>query len=156
MSFSNATPVGPPLALLLILIVLALGTFIASWAVTQAFKSRKRSELLRAQTELQLKLLDKISSSEELKEFLESDSVRILFEGHLQATRTEPRDRIMGSLTPGCILAPAGAVLVATGHDTVRLVGLLCLTIGLGLLAAALIAYRLARSWGLTGPPDKK
>jgi hypothetical protein len=156
MSFSNASVSGPPPALLMMLIVLALGSLIALWAVTQVFRNRQRSELLRSQTELQLKLLDKISSSDELRGFLESESVKTLLEGHVHAQRAEPRDRIIGSLAPGCILVPVGAVLAITGQDAVRFVGVLCLTTGLGLLAAALIAYRLARSWAQIDRVNKK
>ena len=146
MNFANTAPAGQPPALWLMLIVLGLAASITVWAVGQLFKNRRRSELLKTQTEFQLKLLDKISSSEELRGFLESESVRILFES--QAARTEPQDRILGCLVPGCILTPAGVLLVVVGQGAVRFIGSLAVATGLGFLVAAFVAYRLVRSWG--------
>ena len=67
MSFATADVSGPPLALTMMLLVLGLGTGIAVWAVTQAAKHRRHSETLRVQAELQLRLLDKVSTSDELR-----------------------------------------------------------------------------------------
>jgi hypothetical protein len=76
MTFSNEAPTGVPLALLLLLIVIALAVSITIWAVKQVLENRRRSEFLKVQAELQLRLLDKISSSDELRGFLESPSVK--------------------------------------------------------------------------------
>lgn len=146
MNFANTAPAEPPLALWLMLIVLALAASITVWAIRQLFSNRRRSELLKTQTEFQLKLLDKISSSQELRGFLESESVRSLFDS--QGARTEAQDRILGCLVPGCILTPAGALLVVIGQGAVRFVGSLAVAIGLGFLVAGFVAYRLVRSWG--------
>jgi hypothetical protein len=132
------------------LIVIALVASITVWVVTQLFKSRRKAELLKAQTELQLRLLDKISSSEELRSFLDSPSVRTLMENHVQAVRTDSQDRILGCLVPGCILTPAGTVLIIVGQGTVRFLGSLSLATGIGFLVAAVLGYWLTRSWGLT------
>ena len=145
MNFPNAVPAGPPLALLLMLISLALMASITVWGIAQLLRNRRKSELLKAQTDLQLKLLDKISSSEELVRFLESESVRSLLENQAKATRADPQDRVVGCLVPGCILTPAGTVLLAMGQETVRFLGVLSLAIGLGFLVASLIVYRLNR-----------
>ena len=150
MTFPNDGPTGLPLALWLMLIVIALAASIAVWAVTQLFKSRRKTELLKAQTELQLRLLDKISSSEELRGFLDSPSVRNLMESHAQAVRAEPQDRIFGCLVPGCLFTSAGTVLIIVGQGTVRFLGSLSLATGIGFLVAAVIGYWLTRRWGLT------
>ena len=148
MTFSNDAPTGLPLALWLMLIVIALAVFITIWALKQVFENRRRSELLKAQAELQLRLLDKISSSDELRGFLEAPSVRSLLENDAQAARTEHQDRIFGCLVPGCILTPAGVALILMGQGTVRFLGSLSLATGLGFLIAAAVASRLTRSWG--------
>jgi hypothetical protein len=150
MTPSNDGPTGLPLALWLMLIVIALAASITVWTVAQLFKSRRKTELLKAQTELQLRLLDKISSSEELRSFLDSPSVRTLMENHAQALRAEPQDRILGCLVPGCILTPAGTLLIIEGQGTVRFLGSLSLATGIGFLVAAVIGYWLTRSWGIT------
>ena len=150
MTFPNDGPTGLPLALWLMLIVIALVASITVWAVTQLFKTRRKTELLKAQTELQLRLLDKISSSEELRGFLDSPSVRTLMESHAQAVSTEPQDRVLGCLVAGCILTPAGTVLIVVSQGIVRFLGSLSLATGIGFLAAAVIGYWLTRSWGLT------
>src|ERR1700730_13330843 len=156
MNFPNDGPTGLPLAFWLILIVIALAASITFWAVTQLFKSRRKSALLKAQTELQLRLLDKISSSEELRGFLDSPSVRTLMESHAQAVRAEPQDRILGCLVPGCILTPAGTVLIIMSHGTVRFLGILSLATGSGFLLAAAVGYWLTRSWGLSSERGDK
>ena len=150
MTFPNDGPTGLPLALWLMLIVIALAASITVWAVMQLFKSRRKSELLKAQTELQLRLLDKISSSEELRGFLDSPSVQTLMESHAQAVKAEPQDRILGCLVTGCILTPAGTVLIIMGQGTVRFLGSLSLATGIGFLVAVVVGYWLTRSWGLT------
>ena len=53
---------GPPPALLLILTVLSLGTAVTVWSIAQRSDRLRRTELLKAQMDLQLKLLDKISN----------------------------------------------------------------------------------------------
>jgi hypothetical protein len=147
MNSADGGPAGLPLALWLMLLVLALAASITVWGVTQLFKSRRRSELLKAQAELQLKLLDKMSSSEELRAFLQSEFMQTLLENQVNAARAEPQDRIVGCLVPGCILTPVGAVLLAVGERSVRFLGALSLAIGLGFLTASFIAYCLNRSW---------
>ena len=156
MTFPNDGPTGLPLALWLMLIVLALAASIVVWAVTKVFKSRRKSELLKAQAELQLRLLDRISSSEELRGFVDSPSVKALMENHAQAVRAEPQDRIMGCLVSGCVLTAAGTVLTIVGRGTDRFLGSLSLAAGIGFLVAAAIGYWLTRSWGLTSQRENK
>jgi hypothetical protein len=149
MTFSNDMATGLPLALWLMLIVIALAVSITIWAVRQVFENRRRSEILKVQAELQLRLLDKVSSSDELRGFLESPAVRSLLENDAQAARTEPQDRIFGCLVPGCILTPAGVAMLLIGQGTARFLGSLTLATGLGFLVAATVAWRLTRSMGL-------
>jgi len=156
MTFSNDAGTGLPLALLLMLIVIALAISITIWAVKQVLENHRRSEFLKAQAELQLKLLDKVSSSDELRGFLESPSVKSFLENDTNAARTEHQDRIFGCLVPGCILTPAGVALILMGQGTVRFVGSLSLATGLGFLVAAALAWRLTRSWGAEKDPARK
>ncbi len=142
---------GPPPALLLMMTVLALATAVTMWSVRQRSDRRRTSELLKAQVDLQLKLLDKISSSDDLREFLESAAVRDLLEAHPRAERSEVRRRVLDSLVPGCVLTCVGLVFVVTGRDAVRFFGTVGLTIGVGFLLAAFLASRLARSWEVLG-----
>src|SRR5215469_9286858 len=130
MTFSNDPATGLPLALWLMLIVIALAVAITIWAVKQVLQNRRRSELLKVQAELQLRLLDKISSSDELRGFLESPSVKSFLENDAQAARAEPQDRILGCLVPGCILTPAGVALILMGQGASRFVGSLSLATG--------------------------
>ena len=142
---------GPPPALILMMIVLSLATAITMWSVRQWSDRRRKSELLKAQVDLQLKLLDKISSSDDLREFLKSAAVRDLLDAHPRAERSEVRRRALDSLVPGCVLTCVGLVFVVTGRDAVRFFGTVGLTIGVGFLLAAFLASRLARSWDVPG-----
>jgi hypothetical protein len=142
---------GPPPALLLILTVLSLGTAVIVWSIAQRSDRLRRTELLKARMDLQLKLLDKISSSDDLRGFLESPAVRDLLEAHPRAERSEVRRRALDSLVPGCVLTCVGLVFVVTGRDAVRFFGTVGLTIGVGFLLAAFLASRLVRSWDVPG-----
>jgi hypothetical protein len=142
---------GPPPALLLILTVLSLGTAVTVWSIAQRSDRLRRTELLKAQMDLQLKLLDKISTRDDLQGFLESAAVRDVLEGHLRAERSDARRRILDNLAPGCVLTGVGLVFVVTGRDAVRFFGTLGLTIGVGFLVAAFLAWRLDRSWNVPG-----
>jgi hypothetical protein len=154
MTFSNDAPTGLPLAMLLLLIVIALAVSITMWAVKQVLENRRRSEFLKAQAELQLRLLDKISSSDELRGFLESPSIKSFLENDVKGAQADPQDRIFGCLVPGCILTPAGVALILMGQGAVRFVGSLSLATGVGFLVAAALASRLTRSWGLGAEKD--
>ena len=106
-------------------------------------------------------LLDKISSSDDLREFLESAAVRDLFEAHPRAERSEVRRRALDSVVPGCVLTCVGLVFVVTGRDAVRFFGTLGLTIGVGFLVAAFLTWRLERFWNEPGervnpPPTRQ
>jgi hypothetical protein len=152
---------GPPPALLLILTVLSLGTAVTVWSIGQRSDRRRKTELLKAQVDLQLKLLDKISTRDDLHEFLESGPVRDVLEGHLRAERSDARRRILDNLAPGCVLTGVGLVFVVAGKDTVRFFGMLGLTVGVGFLVAALLAWWLDRSWNVPGermdpPPPRQ
>jgi Flp pilus assembly protein TadB len=152
---------GPPPALLLLITVLSLGTAVTMWSVRQRSDRRRKSELLKAQVDLQLKLLDKISSSDDLRGFLQSAVVRDLLEAHPRAERSEVRRRALDSLVPGCVLTCVGLVFVVTGRDAVRFFGTLGLTIGVGFLVAAFLTWRLDRFWNVPGervdpPPTRQ
>jgi membrane protein implicated in regulation of membrane protease activity len=142
---------GPPPALLLMVTVLSLATAVTMWSVRQRSDRRRKSESLKAQVDLHLKLLDKISSRDDLREFLESATVRDLLEAHPRAERSEVRRRALDSLVPGCVLTGVGLVFVVTGRDAVRFFGTVGLTIGVGFLLAAFLASRLVRSWDVPG-----
>jgi membrane protein implicated in regulation of membrane protease activity len=142
---------GPPPALLLMMTVLSLATAVTMWSVRQRSDRQRRSELLKAQVDLQLKLLDKIASSDDLREFLASAAVRDLLEAHPRAERSEVRRRALESVVPGCVLTCVGLVFVVAGRDAVRFFGTVGLTIGVGFLLAAFLASRLVRSWDVPG-----
>jgi hypothetical protein len=152
---------GPPPALLLMVTVVSLGTAITIWSIAHRSNRQRNTELLKAQLDLQLKLLDRMSTSDDLRGFLESPVVRALLEGHVRGERSESRRRILDCLAPGCVLTGVGLVFVVSGRDMVRFFGTVGLTIGVGFLVAAFLTWRLVRSWDTPGerldpPPPRE
>lgn len=118
-----------------------------------------RSERVRA--DLQKRLLDKLESSSEMMEFLESEAGKA-FLGSSTVEMGSPYKRILGSVQAGIILVLVGAAFYAVrnqfpeGAQGFTVFGILMGALGLGFVIAAVASYVLARAWGLVnGGPGK-
>lgn len=138
--------------------LLSLGVFVG-FLVSLILRHRYRLSILRAQTDFQRKLLDRLHSAEELRSFLESGAAYTMISS-LAGSPQEPRMRMLGALVAGCVMAASGAGVllfdrlaprIAHVYDSVRpvfvMAGYVCFLGGVGFLIAAVITYRLVRSW---------
>jgi hypothetical protein len=137
--------------------VLALTMFMlaAAWMLRTLLNAFRHSRLIRAQAELQNRLIDKLGGSEEMIRYLESGPGRQLLEAP-QLERTRPYARILASLQAGTILLLAGAAFfVIRGQlpeepaDGFVVLGTLGMALGVGFLLSGGLAWLLSRSWGL-------
>jgi hypothetical protein len=127
---------------------------ITLWIIRALLATWRYNRLIKAQAEIQSRLLDKLGGSEEMVRYLESGAGRQLLEAP-PAERSRPFGRILGSLQAGVILTLAGAgFLFLRGQfpeegDGFAVLGTLGLALGLGFVASGALAYFLSRSWGL-------
>jgi len=137
--------------------VLALGVGIAAMVMYyQAKRSRQRAEERQ-------RLLDRLGSGPELREFLASEAGQRLLQGLGEQPR-DPRRRILLAVSAGVfsLLVGAGHLLAAwleiftsPGSQQVCLInGLLATSVGAGLLAAAGISAVIVRKWRLVPPGE--
>ena len=124
-------------------------------------RSRSRQEQARLRAEVQKSLLEKFSSSEEMAAFLASaGSQRFLGDLSLEKRHSDVKERILRSVRAGVIFCTIGlaflVLAVSAQERRVAVPGVFCLALGIGLLAAATVSYRLGKKWGLTnGSPDE-
>jgi hypothetical protein len=125
-----------------------------AWMFRGMLHAARHSRLIKAQAELQSRLLDKLGGSEEMIRYLESGAGRQLLEAP-PAERSRPYGRVLASLQAGTILILAGAAfLFLRGQlpdeaEGFVVLGALGLALGVGFLVSGALAFYLSRSWGL-------
>jgi hypothetical protein len=147
----------------ILLLVLTVGTTLGS-IVWMGLNARKVSILIRARTELQTKLLDRIGSGHELAEFSQTEGGQRFLQalsmepGESRISKGMPVDRILGSIQKGVILALLGLGflflslryrMLDPGAFLFTVVGVIALSLGIGFLVSAGVSYRLSRRFGL-------
>jgi hypothetical protein len=146
-----------------VLLVLTVGTTLGS-IVWMGLNARKASILVKARTELQTKLLDRIGSGHELAEFSQTEGGQRFIQalsmepGESRIAKGMPIDRILGSIQKGVILALLGLGFLFLSLRYSRLdpgaflftvVGVIALSLGMGFLVSAGVSYRLSKRFGL-------
>lgn len=140
-----ASVVGP------VMIVGVLAVFMA-WVVW--LYSQRRKERGRAELEVRRRVLEKFASAEEMTAFLATEGGR-KFLDDLSTEHASHAERIMKSLQRGLVLTLLGLglwLLVAWNPrdmEPAGVFGTIALTVGLGYIASAAVAYRLSHRWGL-------
>ncbi len=140
--------------------MVALGCFaMVATIVRVVSNARSRQMTLKAQLDVQTRLVDKFGSAPELASFLQTQAG----EGFLKALTVErpnPMQRILGNVQAGLIfLALGGAFLLLAswvgGEKAFGVMGTLSLALGVGFLACALAAYKISKAWNILGPADR-
>jgi hypothetical protein len=130
--------------------------------ITAVLESRRRAIAIRARADLLNRVLDKFGSSRDFLELSESPGGKRL----LEALGSEPNgvgEKILSAVQRGVVLTVLGvgvlllslAIYATAVEEFVRIVGGVCLALGLGYLCSSVLSYRLARSMGLLIPPGK-
>ncbi len=138
------------------LVVMMVLPFLAGFIVWLVLTNRRRSETVRAQTEMQTRLLEKFGSSQEMLQFLQSDAGKKFLES-ATIEQTKPYGRIIGGTTVGIVSATVGIAVLfvspipsdADAVLTLSLVGGVLLALGIGFLLSSIAAYLLSKKWGL-------
>jgi len=139
-----------------ILVPLFLFVMIA-WIAWVIFSSIQRYLVTKMQSDVQMKLLAKIDTSQALVAYAETESGRRFVES-LRVEQTElamPYRRILSGAQTGVVLSAFGIgmlLLHSTGVAPEReftIFGGLALALGIGSILAAAVSYVLSRSFGL-------
>jgi hypothetical protein len=145
---------------------LLLGATVFTWLIRTFIDYRRWLRLTRVQTDAHTKLLDRLTSNEDLMAYIQSPSGRRFLESAPIALDNAPRaasapvTRILLSLQAGVVLAAGGVGFIyASGRviDEVApalfTVGVLSIAFGVGFFASAILAYGLSERLGLLTPP---
>ena len=144
-------------ALAVMIIMLMMFTMVAFivWVVVNNWR---RGQIMRAQTEIQNKLLDKFGTAPEMAEYLNSAAgKKFLQSATIEPTR--PHGRILGGMTAGIVILMLGLAFIFLEEAFVNLdadaamsfkaSGAIFSFLGLGFLLSTITAYLLSKSWGL-------
>jgi hypothetical protein len=153
-------------------VVLVVMTITAGvvFLVKTVFEHRRWQRAMKAQVELNTKLIDRFASSDELLAYLQSPQGRTLTDAPVLPQRAAramdaPLGRIFWSLQAGAVIAFGGAgVLFAASRmqddlavvaPTFVALGTVVLTVGLGFLVSSAISYLLSQRLGLVRPAER-
>ena len=141
------------------------GVFV--WLVKTGIDHRRWLRVTRTQTEIHTKLLDRLSTNEELMAYIQSpagrrflESAPVNVETETRATTSAPVSRILWSMQAGVVLGALGLGfwLVQTRttlevSEGFWVIGVLIASLGLGFLGSAVLAYAISSRLGLVNKP---
>lgn len=149
------------------LIVMVITTGII-FLVKTVVEHRRWQRAMKAQNDLNTKLIDRFASSEDLLAYIQSPQGKVLTEGPIMpqtAARAmgAPLSRIFWSIQSGIVLGALGAGLMfvsSTGEPEVATflhgVGVVVLMIGVGFTVSAVVSYVLSQRLGLVQTPPAR
>jgi predicted phage tail protein len=124
------------------------------WFAWMIFSTIRRYKIAKAQADVQAKLLDKVSSGQELLAYAQTQTGQQLLES-LKVERISPHGRIIGAVQAGIIfLFLGGALLVlryqlSAADQGFTVLGTLSCALGAGFVLSAAASYFLSKSLGL-------
>jgi hypothetical protein len=148
---------------------LLLAATLVTWLIKTLIDYRRWLRLTRIQTDAHTKLLDRLTSNDDLMAYIQSPSGRRFLESApiaLDSSGTKavsaPVNRIMLSLQAGVVLASGGCgFLYASGRvipevgPALFTIGVLAIAFGSGFVASAILAYGLSERLGLLAPSSR-
>jgi hypothetical protein len=152
-------------------LVLAFSAFLSVfvWVVRSIIDHRRWLRLSRTQAEVHTKLLDRLTTNEDLLSYIQSPAGRRFLESAPIALEQEPRatsapvSRIIWSLQAGLVLAALGGGFWFVQQRSVSpeaaegffIIGVLAFSLGVGFTASAVLAFVLSTRLGLVVGPRK-
>ena len=146
-----------------------LGATVFIWLIRTFIDYRRWLRLTRVQTDAHTKLLDRLTSNEDLMAYIQSPSGRRFLESAPIALDNAPRaasapvTRILLSLQAGVVLAAGGVGFIYASGRVIEevapalfTIGVLSIAFGAGFFASAILAYGLSERLGLLTPPSSR
>lgn len=145
--------------------------FTLAWVIRMVIDHRKWLRVSATHVQTHTKLMDRLTSNEDLLAYMQSPAGRRFLEAAPIPVETAPRtlgatfNRILWSVQAGVVVAALGMGLMfasrhlaeseyfADGQVPLLIVGIAALAIGIGFFVSALAAYGLSHRLGLLAPP---
>ena len=135
-----------------VMLVLLAAFATAAWVMYLAAETTKRQRRMKAQAEIQGRLLDKFSSAREVVEFLQTPG-GAQFVDSFASDREEPATGILSSTHRGIVLVvvAAGCFFLNwyyrnSGENPLLVIGVILFCLGIGFLLSAAVSHRLSRT----------
>jgi hypothetical protein len=146
-----------------------LGACVVIWLIRTLIDYRRWLRLTRIQTDAHTKLLDRLTSNEDLMAYIQSPSGRrflesapIALDSSTPKAVSAPVSRILISLQAGVVLAAGGfGFIYASGRAVEDVgpglftIGVLAIAFGAGFFVSAILAYGLSERLGLLTPSTR-
>ena len=136
------------------------------WVIRSVISYRSWKTIVRIQTEAHTKVFDRLSSNEELLAYIQSPAGQRFLTSTSTAVDLSPRSigapigRILWSVQVGVVIAIAGiGLFVAKGivieeiAQVLHVISVLAISVGVGFVVSALVAYALSHRLGLLDSP---
>ena len=136
----------------IVIVPMFIGFF--AWLVWVVFSTIRRYKIAKLQAEIQHKLLDRFSSSQDLLAYAQTDAGKRLLES-LRVEGVSPYARIIGALQISIVMVAFGAALlflrgrVSGAEEGFLVFGTLTTVLGIGFGLSGAASYYLSRSFGL-------
>jgi hypothetical protein len=116
-----------------------------------AFSYKFKRARIQEQGELRKRLLDKFSSGTELIEFLATPQGQNFLKDQEPSTQRSPKMRIIASIGAGIVLVLLGGAFFGLMYQKHGFVfpGTILTALGVAILVAAAISYRLYKKWNM-------
>ena len=147
----------------IVMLAIASGLF---WLIKTLVEHRRWTRLSKIQLEVHSKLMDRFSSNEDLLAYIQTPSgKRFLEQAPIQLDSPRainaPLGRILWSAQAGAVATVLGMGVISVSRYTLEEVasplmgfGVVIMSLGLGFIVSALLAYILTRRFGLLGDPN--
>jgi hypothetical protein len=139
------------------------------WVIRSLIDHRRWLRSSRVQAEVHTKLLDRLTTNEDLLTYIQSPAGRRFLESAPITLDQEPRvsqaplSRIIWSMQAGLVLMALGGGFWFVQRNTTTeasegffIIGVLAMALGVGFAASAVIAYLVSERLGLVNPPKKE
>ena len=120
--------------------------------------NRTRRERMMRMAELQTRMLEKFTSSNEFAAFIKTEEGQRYLRGMTEVPRKNPKQRIVNTIRTAVVLVVFGTGLLAIaffgGFETPMdeppfIIGFLAMVLGVGFLISAVVSYFMSKAWGL-------
>jgi hypothetical protein len=154
-----------------VLLGISFGIGALAWLIRSALDYQRWRHAAKIQTEAHTKIVDRLSSNEDLLAYIQSPAGQRYLDASVFAPGTfdrvatpvnAPLNRILWSVQAGVVLAVSGGGLwiakdgvIDEAAQALRIVAVLMMALGIGFVLSALAAYLLSRQLGLVSvDPD--
>ncbi len=150
-----------------VLIGIMTAIFALAWITRSAIEHRRWLRATKIQTDAHTKIVDRLSSNEDLLAYMQSTMGQRFLTASLGSPATSgpapyvgaPFNRILWSAQAGIVLAAAGVGLWFAKRGVIdevaqplQVVAILAIALGIGFVASAFASYALSRQLGLVQP----